>query len=88
MYNAFSCLFKVFIKFITVAQSCTFILVVIMVHSEQKHTHQLMAIFHCHSLSLAQVNPDWFYLPGFTVPFWYRLTWVVPDTVQGAVKQL
>ena len=21
---------------------------------------------HCHSLSLAQVNPDWFYLPGFT----------------------
>jgi len=20
----------------------------------------------CHSLSLAQVNPDWFYLPGFT----------------------
>ena len=22
---------------------------------------------HCHSLSLAPVNPDWFYLPGFTV---------------------
>jgi len=21
---------------------------------------------HCHSLSLAAVNPDWFYLPGFT----------------------
>jgi len=21
---------------------------------------------HCHSLSLALVNPDWFYLPGFT----------------------
>jgi len=21
---------------------------------------------HCHSLSLAPVNPDWFYLPGFT----------------------
>jgi len=20
---------------------------------------------HCHSLSLAPVNPDWFYLPGF-----------------------
>jgi len=20
---------------------------------------------HCHSLSLAKVNPDWFYLPGF-----------------------
>jgi len=41
---------------------------------------------HCHSLSLAPVNPDWFYLPGFTflVPahpgspgqsFW----WVVDD---------
>jgi len=22
---------------------------------------------HCHSLSLAPVNPDWFYLPGFTL---------------------
>jgi len=22
---------------------------------------------HCHSLSLAPVNPDWFYLPGFTI---------------------
>ena len=21
---------------------------------------------HCHSLYLAPVNPDWFYLPGFT----------------------
>jgi len=21
---------------------------------------------HCHSISLAPVNPDWFYLPGFT----------------------
>jgi len=21
------------------------------------------------------------------LPFWYRLTWVVPDTVQGAVKR-
>jgi len=21
---------------------------------------------HCHSLSLVPVNPDWFYLPGFT----------------------
>jgi len=21
---------------------------------------------HCHSLSLGAVNPDWFYLPGFT----------------------
>ena len=24
------------------------------------------SICHCHSLSLAPVNPDWFYLPGFT----------------------
>ena len=23
-------------------------------------------LMHCHSLSLAPVNPDWFYLPGFT----------------------
>jgi len=22
--------------------------------------------FHCHSLTLAPINPDWFYLPGFT----------------------
>jgi len=22
--------------------------------------------YHCHSLSVALVNPDWFYLPGFT----------------------
>jgi len=22
--------------------------------------------WHCHSLSLALVNPDWFFLPGFT----------------------
>jgi len=27
------------------------------------HMAQLM---HCHSLSLASVNPDWFYLLGFT----------------------
>jgi len=25
-----------------------------------------MQICQCHSLSLAPVNPDWFYLPGFT----------------------
>jgi len=37
---------------------------------------------HCHSLSLAPVNPDWF------LPFWYRITRVVPDKVQGAVKRL
>jgi len=40
---------------------------------------------HCHSLSLAPINQDWFYLPGFT---FYRLTQVVCDTVQGAIKQL
>ena len=35
---------------------------------------------HCHSLSLAPVNPDWFYLPRFIFPkFWCRLTQVVPD---------
>jgi len=37
---------------------------------------------HCHSLSLAPVNPDWFYL--LVLPFSYQLTRVVPDTVQGA----
>ena len=31
----------------------------------------------CHSLSLAPVNPDW---------FWYQLTQVVPDKVQRAVN--
>jgi len=40
---------------------------------------------HCHSLSLARVNPDWFYLPG--LPFWYQLTRVVLDTVQGTMKR-
>ena len=29
---------------------------------------------HCHSPSLASVKSDWF------LPFWYRLTWVVPET--------
>ena len=24
------------------------------------------AVCHCHSLSVAPVNPHWFYLPGFT----------------------
>ena len=33
--------------------------------------------YHCHSLSLASVNPDWFYLPGFYLsgtcsPGWSR----------------
>ena len=35
---------------------------------------------HCHSLSLAPVNPDWF------LPFWYLLTWVVPDKFQKSSK--
>ena len=29
--------------------------------------------FHCHSLSLASVKSR------LVLPFWYRLTWVVPD---------
>ena len=42
---------------------------------------------HCHSLSLAPVNPDWFYLPGFTflVPT-RRLTQVDPDKIQEGLK--
>jgi len=39
---------------------------------------------HCHSLSLAPVNPDWFYLPGFTFLVW--LTRVVPDRIQKSSK--
>ena len=34
------------------------------------HTAQLM---HCHSLSLASVKAR------LVLPFWYRLTWVVPE---------
>jgi len=41
---------------------------------------------HCHSLSLAPVNPDWFYLPG--LPFWYRLTQVVLDKIQQSRKTI
>jgi len=37
---------------------------------------------HCHSLSLAPENPDWFYLQ----PFWCRLTRVVPDKIQEGRK--
>jgi len=39
---------------------------------------------HCHSLSFAPVNPDWFYLPGFT--FWCRLTCIVLDKIQEGRK--
>jgi len=55
-----------------------------------------------HSLSLAPVNPDWFYLPGFTflVPAHlgthththihftalWTLSWVVPDKIQEGHK--
>jgi len=39
---------------------------------------------HCHSLSLAPVNPDWFYLPGFMfLVLAYR---VVLDRVRGGRK--
>jgi len=31
-----------------------------------ENLHMAQQICHCHSLSLAPVNPDWFYLPGFT----------------------
>jgi len=31
---------------------------------------------HCHSLSVAPVDPDWFYLPGFT---FLVLSQVVPE---------
>jgi len=41
---------------------------------------------HFYSLSLAPVNPDWFTF--LVLPFWYQLTWVVPDRVQRAVKRL
>jgi len=41
---------------------------------------------HCQSLSLAPVNPDWFYLPG--LPFWYLLTRVVPDIFQMSSKTI
>ena len=41
---------------------------------------------HCHSQSLAPVNPHWFYIP--VLPFWYWLTRVDPDNFQGgAVKR-
>ena len=36
--------------------------------------------FHCHSLSLASVKSR------LVLPFWYRLTWVVPE--KGVVKRL
>ena len=42
---------------------------------------------HCHSLSLAPGNPDWFYLPGF-LPFWYLLTRVVLDKFQNSSKTI
>jgi len=36
---------------------------------------------HCHSISLAPVNPDWFYLSGTNLPR------VVPDKIQKAIKR-
>jgi len=37
---------------------------------------------HCHSLSLPSVKSR------LVLPFWYRLTWVIPDKVQRAAKQM
>jgi len=42
--------------------------------------------WHGHSLSLAPLNRDWFYLPGFT--FWCRLTHVVPDKIEEGHKMV
>ena len=36
---------------------------------------------HCHSLSLASVKSR------LVLPFWYRLTWVVPDTGKGSLNR-
>ena len=41
---------------------------------------------HCHALSLAPVNPDWFYLPVFT--FLVPATWVVLDKIQKSRKTI
>jgi len=41
---------------------------------------------HCHCLYLAPVNPDWFYVPGFT--FLVLLTRVVADKIQKGRKTL
>jgi len=40
---------------------------------------------HCHSPSLAPVNPDWFYLPGFT--FLVLAYHGSPGQIQRAIKQ-
>ena len=37
---------------------------------------------HCHSLSLASVKSR------LVLPFWHRLTWVIPDKLQRAIKWL
>jgi len=39
---------------------------------------------HCHSLSLAPVNPDLFSF--LVLPLWCQLTWVVPDKIQDGHK--
>jgi len=43
---------------------------------------------HCHSLSLAPVNPDWFYLPGSSFLVQYWLTWAVPYKIQKSRKTI
>ena len=40
---------------------------------EQGEDLQMAQLMHCHSLSLASVKSR------LVLPFWYRLTWVVPD---------
>ena len=41
---------------------------------------------HCHWLSLAPVNPDWFYLPGLPLCCW--LSRVVPNKIQEGHKMV
>jgi len=44
---------------------------------------------HCHALSLAPVNPDWFLvLPSWISPFWYLLTQMIPDIFQKSSKTI
>ena len=41
---------------------------------------------HCHSLCLTPVNPDWFYLPGFT--FLAPARQGIPDKIQDGHKMV
>jgi len=46
---------------------------VVVICLEQGEDLQMAQLMHCHSLSLASVKSR------LVLPFWYRLTWVVPD---------